>query len=193
MIRENGPTRQVVERYLNDGLSSANLVWMGEHKDNDFLRIDRIQIVDQGLNSGELYLNEDIQVEISVDVFKDVTGIAFEIFVQTIEGIVAFCSFTDTMTLLKGRAVAACLIPKNLMNNGRYGITVVISKNYSYFLVRIDEAITIELLGVADGPGWQGEWPGVVRPLLNWNVRQDRGQDSALQLLETAESTTATS
>jgi hypothetical protein len=56
------------------------------------------------------------------------------------------------------------------MNNGYYTITVGISKNYSYFIVKINDALTINMMNSPEGIGWQGDWPGVVRPRLNWEV-----------------------
>jgi hypothetical protein len=40
-----------------------------------------------------------------------------------------------------------------------------------YQLANISEALTFELLENPEGFGWQGDWPGVVRPKLNWDVR----------------------
>ena len=170
-IIDIGLTHQVVERYINDSLSSANLVWRGEHSENHMLKINCIQIVKQNMHSDELYINEDIHIEILVDVFNEATEIAFEISVHTVDGAFAFSSYTETMTLKKGLTVATCLIPKNIMNNGHYTIMVIISKNWMSQLVKIDEALTIELLEKPEGLGWQGDWPGVVRPKLKWEVK----------------------
>ena len=57
------------------------------------------------------------------------------------------------------------------MNNRHYTVTMGISKNYTYFIVEIKDALTIELLENHEGLGWQGDWNGVVRPKLVWDVR----------------------
>jgi len=169
-LMDIGQTHRVVEQYLNDCQSVANLIWQGEHKENEFLKIDSVQIVKQRIDSDELFINEDIEVKISVDVFTEVAGIAFEIFVYNAEGAVAFSSFTETMTLRKGRAEATCVIPGDTLNNAHYTVTTVISKDYSYWLVQITDALALELQATPEGLGWQGEWPGVVRPRLRWHV-----------------------
>ena len=111
-------------------------------------------------------------------ILKHVTDIAFELFINTIQGIAVFSSITDTMSINKGKTIVFCLIPKNIMNNGHYTITVGISKNYSYFIAKINDALTINMLNSPEGIGWQGEWPGVVRPKIEWKVINDHGQDN---------------
>ena len=165
-----GQTHQVIEHYLNDCLSVANLVWEGVHPENDYLKINSVCIAQKSLNNNDLFINKDIQVHFSVEVFKEVTGIAFEIIVYNLEGIVVFSSFTETMTLRKGRTEAACIIPKDTLNNIHYTVTAVISKDYSYWLVQINEALTIDLQSIPEGLGWQGDWPGIVRPRIRWHV-----------------------
>lgn len=165
-----GPTHTIVEHYLGDCLSSATLVWDGTHEPNDFLKITRIQIVKQKMHSDELYINEEFKIEVLVEVFKDVTEIAFELFLKTLDGAIVFNTFTDSMDLGRGTFTATCLIPKNLMNNGHYTIMAVVSKNFSYWLVKIDEALTLDMLSNPEGMGWQGDCPGVVRPKLNWDI-----------------------
>jgi len=169
-MMDMGPTHRVVSQYLNDCLSVANLVWQGEHAKNDFLVIGNIRLLQQKPSSDELFINEDIKIEISVDVINEITEAAFEIFVHTIEGTAAFSSFTESMTLPKGRSVATCIIPRNTLNNIHYTITVGISKNYNFFLVKIDDALSLDLLESPEGLGWQGDWPGFVRPRLQWDV-----------------------
>jgi len=173
-ILEFGQTHQVIEHYLNDCISSASLVWQGSHEKNEFLRIDSVSIIKQENDKADLFITEDIKIKMSVDVFKEVNGIAFEIVVHNLEGIVAFSSFTETMTLQQGKAEATCVIPRDTLNDSHYTITAVISKDYSYWLVQINDALTLDLQAVPEGLGWQGDWPGIVRPRLQWHVDVDQ-------------------
>jgi lipopolysaccharide transport system ATP-binding protein len=170
-IIEIGKVNDAVEHYLKDRLNITNLAWHGKHVENEFIQVNYIRIVHKEKEGEELFINEDIQLEISTTVFQEVTGIAFEISVCTGEGIPVFNSFTEPATLKKGNAIAACIIPRNLMNNRHYTVTMGISKNYTYFIVEIKDALTIELLENHEGLGWQGDWNGVVRPKLVWDVR----------------------
>ncbi len=165
-----GKTATIVERYLGDCLSSTALVWEGNHEPNEYLTITRAKIVKARSESDEIYINEEFRIDITVEVVKQVADIAFEIFVKTLDGIVVFNSFTDCMNLGRGSSVASCHIPGNLLNNGHFTITVVISKNFSYWLVKIEDALAVDLLSCPEGTGWQGDCPGVVRPKLLWTV-----------------------
>ena len=167
-----GNTHAVVEHYLNDCMSVANLVWEGVHPENEFARIVSIGIVKKDTDGRDLFINEDIHILFSVNIIQEVTGIAFEIIVYNLEGVVAFSSFTETMTLRRGRVEATCIIPKNTLNNSHYTVTGFISKDYRYALVKIDEALTLDLQAPPEGYGWQGDWPGVVRLKLIWYVKE---------------------
>lgn len=170
LIKDFGHTHTVVDHYLNDCQNVATNVWNGKHKENEFLKVVSVRIGNESMDSDGLFINEEIKVTLTVEVFKEVTGIAFEIIVSTLEGTVAFSSFTETITLCRGKAEATCSIPKDTLNNTHYMIAAVVSKDYSYWLVQINEALSLDLHAVPEGLGWQGEWPGVVRPKLTWQV-----------------------
>jgi lipopolysaccharide transport system ATP-binding protein len=182
-LLSQGPTSSIVEHYLTDCLSSTNLVWQGKHEKNDYMVIERVQLVKTSGQGSELYINEEFKIDIDVKVHKYVSDIAFEIFVKTLDGIVVFNSFTDCMNLAEGDAVASCFIPKDLLNNGHLTVTVVVSKNFSYWLIKVDEALTLDMLSNPEGLGWQGDCPGTVRPRLRWDVM--KSQSTKDQLLYT--------
>lgn len=170
LIKQIGQTHTVVDHYLNDCRSVATTEWIGEHKENEFIKVVSVLIENESPGKDGLFINEEIKITISAEVIKEVTGIAFEIIVYTMEGTIAFSSFTETMTLHRGKAGATCRIPKDTLNNIHYTITAVISKDYSYWLVQINEALSLDLQAVPEGLGWQGEWPGVVRPKVTWQM-----------------------
>ena len=169
---DTGPSHDVIERYLNDCLGFGSLIWQGYHQENEFLKIEHIKIDHQNPACTDLFITDDIHIDIKVIAFKYISDIAFEIFIHTIEGVAVFSSFTDTISVNKGSVTATCIIPKNVMNNGNYTISVGISKNFSYFITKIDEALTINVLNSPEGIGWQGDWPGVVRPKLDWKIAE---------------------
>jgi lipopolysaccharide transport system ATP-binding protein len=165
-----GKAHDAVEHYLKDKLSITSLAWHGDHNQNELLELKCIRIVQEKGRNGEIYINEDIQLEISLAAFKEVPGIAFEIFVYTGDGTDVFSSFTEAATLRKGNVTATCIIPRNLLNNGHYTFTVGVSKDYNYFIVKIHDALIVDLLENPEGLGWQWDWPGVIRPKLKWDI-----------------------
>ena len=161
-------TRHIIEQYLNDCVSGTNLSWDGMHPENSKLRLTRISV--DSSEGCQLFITSDIKINIELELLTDISGIAFEITIFNLDGVVAFSSFTETMYLRKGRSHATCTVPKDIFNNHHYTVSIGISKDYNYFIVKIDEALTIDLLETPSGLGWQGEWPGVVRPRLEWSV-----------------------
>jgi lipopolysaccharide transport system ATP-binding protein len=170
-ILESGNASDVVGHYLGERLRTTKYRWNGTHLENEFLQLKEIRIIQKTVEKDEFYINEDIQIEIVVSVLKNVPGAAFELFVYSGEGVAVFSSFTDPVTLHKGNTTAICTIPKNLLNNGYYTVTVGISKDYTYFIVKIQDALILDLLENPEGFGWQWDVPGVVRPKLRWDIR----------------------
>jgi lipopolysaccharide transport system ATP-binding protein len=173
----SGKATDVVETYLADCVGFASLCWQGQHPDTDALRVECIRVVSSETSGNDLFISDDVCVRIQVTVFRTLADIAFELFVHTIEGVAVFSSFTDTMPISTGRVTVSCVIPKNTLNTGQYSITVGISKNFSTFIVKIEDAVTLSMLSIPEGLGWQGEWPGVARPRLKWEILPDQGQD----------------
>jgi lipopolysaccharide transport system ATP-binding protein len=164
-IRSTGTTRQVIADYLN-GAAPARTTWQEKHEQNELITIEEIS----ASGNGALKINEAVTVRIRFNVLKAVSGIAFEMFVKDNSDQTVFSTFTETMSLTEGRNTIECTIPANTFNNSQYTITIAVSRNYAHFILTIDNAITIELQNVTNGLGWQGEWPGVLRPLVKWQL-----------------------
>jgi lipopolysaccharide transport system ATP-binding protein len=171
-VDQIGNVHEVIDKYLNHGILTAGNKWMGGHKPNESVSINSVEILSNsttGLN--ELYLVDEISVRIKVRISQSIKGLAYELFVRNNEGSIVFSSFTDTKNTEVGEYVVDCIIPPNTFNNGRYIFTVGLSKDYSHFLVKLDEVLNVEFHNSPTGYGWQGEWPGVLRPKLDWSIK----------------------
>jgi lipopolysaccharide transport system ATP-binding protein len=85
-----------------------------------------------------------------------------------------------------GTVRSICRIPANFLAEGRVTVTVAVS-TYNPTVVHALErdAVAFQVVERIDGDGvrgvYGGDWPGVVRPMLEWNVdlvqAADRVQD----------------
>lgn len=73
-----------------------------------------------------------------------------------------------------GPTRATCHVPANLLNDGLHSVTFFFMRDER--IVRVEpDALVFEMLDSASGrDGWYGQWPGVVRPVLDWSVEADR-------------------
>jgi lipopolysaccharide transport system ATP-binding protein len=62
-----------------------------------------------------------------------------------------------------------CRVPGDLLNNGIHRALLLVVKNQGVIIYRLDEAL---IFNVRDGDreGYLGEWPGAVRPNLEWRT-----------------------
>ena len=78
---------------------------------------------------------------------------------------------------------ATCEIPGNFLAEGRITVLVAISTyNPLQVHAREDDAVAFQVVDRSDGTGVRGEyrsdWPGVVRPMLDWYVEHQGGEVS---------------
>lgn len=75
-----------------------------------------------------------------------------------------------------GLVRSTCRVPGDLLNSGHYTVmAVVCSWNPNVVHAEVREAISFEVVDARGGDGgargdYDGDWPGVVRPLLQWDV-----------------------
>jgi lipopolysaccharide transport system ATP-binding protein len=122
---------------------------------------------------------EPVTIEMEYQLTAPLTGLRVGIYLNTMRGEYVFTSFdTDDPGLFErhatreaGHYVSRCILPPDLLNEGRYGIGV----NASSFRVRRyfqDEqalAFTVDASG-APGMHWPEQRHGPLRPRLEWKI-----------------------
>lgn len=70
-----------------------------------------------------------------------------------------------------GRYRVACVIPANLLNEGRYAVTVQIGRGLNHPLATAEDCLSFHVHDTSDQRGLStSAWPGVVRPHLDWRT-----------------------
>jgi lipopolysaccharide transport system ATP-binding protein len=117
-------------------------------------------------------INDDIHLNLIFDFKNDISGIAIELFVKNDEEALVFNSFTKTFNVKKGILEVTCIVPKNLLNNTLYKLTIGVSKDYISFLAKYEDILEIEVENHIEELGWQGKVEGIIRPKLAWIVNK---------------------
>lgn len=69
----------------------------------------------------------------------------------------------------KGLHKSTCYIPKNLLNTGRYYLTVLLVGENFQILAQVNKVIAFDVSEIGLNRGqYFGAWRGAVRPILNW-------------------------
>jgi lipopolysaccharide transport system ATP-binding protein len=68
---------------------------------------------------------------------------------------------------------SVCHVPGDLLNNGRYRVRIMLVRDTSIVVYKMDDAIVFDLQDSPDRRGhWFGAMSGVVRPLLEWETER---------------------
>ena len=187
-IIEDGPASEVVRTYLDTGLGSiAERRWPADATapGDDDVRLRGVRAVrSDGASTEEFDVRERVGIEVSYDYLGDPGQLRPSVYVgfRNDEGVYLFHSHDFVNPQWKatprkpGAVTATCWLPGNFLAEGRHLVTVGAS---SYEPTRVHfeehEVVTIQMVDRSRGDGvrgdWVGDWPGVVRPMLQWDVQ----------------------
>ena len=67
---------------------------------------------------------------------------------------------------------STCIIPGDLLNDGRHTVRLLIVEDEAHVLTLIEDVLQFDVHEdeTARAGGWHGKWPGAVRPRLEWRT-----------------------
>lgn len=184
----DGPAHDVVRTYLESGLgTTAARVW-GTPEDapgDDNIRLRSVRVLDDNDESSEeIDIRSDVRIELEYWV-KSVTGVGpgAIIRVQNTDGVMLFASSnlanvkTSDFRLEEGLVRTTCRIPGNFLAEDQHIVTVLlVSRQPGRFHGGEEDAVAFHVVDRSKGDGARGyftqDWPGAVRPKLDWTTEQ---------------------
>lgn len=170
-----GKTSDIVNQYLGDVNTAVSHEYMPspEEQKGDavitFAKLDKLG----GDATKPIDIHDDLIVTMRVQFRNRVPSAAFEMYVYTNDGAMLSCSFTESVEGNIGEEYEASFhIPANILNSMYYSLTLGVSQNYSHFVTRVEGAISFELMNSAEGFGWQGNYPGLIRPNITHQFKR---------------------
>ena len=179
VIQIDTDTENAIQKYLlsaNQFIEGGGLrQWDINAPGTDELRLRWIQLLNAENSPAELFdLSKPIRIEIGYEVFAPIRGLRWIVQIKTQEGIVGF-STTDHLRrngkqLLPGLYRTACLIPANLLNQGKYYIHVHAGIPGVKILVQGQDWLSFSTTGESVHGSFfnDAKWPGVVAPQIEW-------------------------
>jgi lipopolysaccharide transport system ATP-binding protein len=187
----DGPTHEAVGRYLESGpgrTSSREWPDPASAPGDDVARLKSVRVVPVGGGpADEIEIRRPIDIE--VEYWTETPGDqrpSVNLHFYNDEGVCLFINndWNDRRwrdaSRRPGLVRAVCHIPGNFLAEGRVIVTAVVS-TYDPTVVHAQEtdAIAFVVVDRSEGDGARGEfaneYPGVVRPLLEWHVEQVSG------------------
>lgn len=181
-IEDYGNTDQVINNYLSVARQAqTEQVWPDRSSapGNEKLRIHRVRVRPQGGQPSDP-ITMDTPLEIEVEYWNLVPEAHLHLcwHFYTEQQVVAFTSASNEQAtdasnqpLPAGLFRSICHVPKNLLNEGMCRLKLLVLRNTSKIIYRLEDALVFEVLDMGTRPGtWYGREPGVVRPRLDWQT-----------------------
>lgn len=183
----DGPTHQAVRTYLESDLGrSSERRWTDRSQapGDDVARLKSIRVLPIGGGSPEeIEIRQPIDIEVeywagTLGSLRPSVNLAF----YNDEGVCLFISNdwqgreAHDMAGRPGVVRSTCRIPGNFLAEGRVMVTAAVSTfNPSIAHALERDAVAFQIVDRSQGDGVRGEstneWPGVIRPMLDWRTQ----------------------
>jgi lipopolysaccharide transport system ATP-binding protein len=180
------PSGEAVDFYLNRGMDKVGERYWEEDEvpaSAAPFRPIAIRVRDKNGNiSDSLRSVEPITIEIEYQLSEEVTGLRVGYYLMTTRGEPVFTSFdTDDTDLFnayparpKGTYTSRCVIPPNLLNEGRFVLGINASSYHIRRYFQDEQALTFSVdASGAPGTQWPEPRPGSLRPALAWSIERE--------------------
>lgn len=181
-IRQIGKTQEIVDMYLDEtSRSIQNNIkeWndMEQAPGNEFIRLHKVEISSNGRS--QVKMSDSVSIKINfwncVNQ-KFIINIAF----YRSDNSLAFISQNsdnenwNDRIISKGTYDAECNVPGNLLNQGTYFIRVLFVGENNEHILDIPNVVSINVVDTDSRKfGYLQNWPGSVRPLLEWKMKKN--------------------
>lgn len=172
-VTQKGTVQQIADKYLVQAETQLKRVWKNVESapGNTDVKITRAEVV---IPKSESFITveTDFKIEFDVISYIDSARLNFSLVLSNPDGVVVFNSISESAQYKSGRFTGSCRVPGKLLNDDTYRVMIMITRNRSEPLFYKEDILIFEVKDVPRAAGWQGKWPGVVRPQLTWSTRQ---------------------
>lgn len=172
-VAKKGDVESVANYYLNKSAAQTERVWNDPSTapGNEEAKIHSAKITTTSKDdTTAIYVNTPFKLEFSFWNFVDDANLNFSLVVSNTDGVVLFNSVSDSDHYSKGLVMGACTIPGNLLNDEKYRVMIMITKDRATPVFYMEDILIFEIKDVPRIAGWQGKWAGVIRPQLEWKT-----------------------
>jgi lipopolysaccharide transport system ATP-binding protein len=141
---------------------------------NEHVRVRAVRIkTNVPGEASQITVRTPFDVEVAYESFFTAETSYVGMRLRTVTGEIVFSSGSQPAPVARGRYLARCRVPGDLLNSGAYMIDLAFARDGAHALFRFEEALAFEVHDV-ERPrgGWLGPIPGAVRPRLDWRVER---------------------
>lgn len=177
LIEREGDASSVIQYYLTGELQGSSRAWDGaERPGNHSFKLNSVRLLSAlGAEVSSVNLSEELIVEINYELIRRGASLGFSLILFDSDGLCVFSSLSNTERRYYGRPLecgqyrSTCVLPGNLLNEGRFYFSIVgFSANWTDPF-RVDQVVSFDAIddGALRGD-YYGVFGGVLRPKLDW-------------------------
>jgi lipopolysaccharide transport system ATP-binding protein len=185
LVEDSDNISDVLKAYMYGGANSQdNTIWTNEDAgtSNPYFDLRSVKLVDPAGNVAARILGNDaeITVVIEADIAEMNNSLNAGYAIYSEDGKVVYWScFTDTEEnswpkLAVGKNYLVSKLPKRLLNEGAYSLEVISSLHNRQWLLEPGKGTNCIAFrisgGLSDSPFWYSKRPGVIAPIIPWDV-----------------------
>lgn len=174
-IADYGQTSPVIDNYLSREITSCmERRWEipDEAPGNEKVRLVCARVMPHHKDMDTpILITDSLALQFEFVNYLDNAQVNLSLFLNTTTGVCIFNLGTKQQTLKHGQICYAELeIPANFLNDNIYTVNLYFVMNGSTVYYTIDDLLTFEVVDHPRDGSWFGDWPGVVRPALNFKL-----------------------
>ena len=167
LVKYKGQIDRVIDQYtsLNE-LRSSKVI----NIDNKGVLVREVKCSNNGID-GNFNIEDDLQIEVSVQVLKEFKSLNINFFINTGEGSLIFATVSPILNIKKGEYQYLCVIPGGTLNDNLYTLNLMIVGEKIEILHDHKEIIYFHGHEQRRESEWLGKFPGLIRPQnLEWKI-----------------------
>jgi len=180
-IVKDGRTQQIIKKYLSRGVvNRGQIAWSEkERPGNQAFRLVAVSLISaKGLKTSQINISEDLTIKIDYEVLREGACVQLALMLFDVNGYCVFSSLSNTeenvyhgKPIHSGRYMSECLIYGNLLNNGKYYVSISGTSGSWRERFTINNVLTFEAVddGILKRDYW-GNYRGIIRPKLTWKT-----------------------
>jgi lipopolysaccharide transport system ATP-binding protein len=186
-VAADGSPDDVVRQYLSTSRSDGGEIFWPNREaapGNDRVRLQSVRIFPDHASqpTSDIEISDEVRIEVTFEklsaehdlcvalILKDQTG-ATVLMSCSASGVAWSTEEASPGRQSPGCYRATCRIPGDLLNEGRYAISIIVGRGLNHPYATADDCITFDVHDTGEQRGlYAGGWPGVVRPKLVWTT-----------------------
>jgi len=170
----DGPTQNVLASYVQTAVATPGEVcWEATNRDanNGRLRLVAARILCEGKVTGDVQIEKPAVLQYDFEVLQPGLNVCTSIHLFDKHGIWVLCGGNCSKVLAPGAHQHSCTFPADLLNNGRYSLSIILITDTTRLDVHIRDAISFVVHETKGREEYLGAIGGCVRPRLEWQER----------------------